>query len=139
MKFACGCPSFVRSGYHFCANRGKCRPTFTAYVWNTFCPAARKSLKGKSYVPGVSLPKCCKGLSEEKLASLCAKCLVDDMDMKDASRRICAGCAETLPNDPAVDPVAEFENLVQLWPADKKSRYFRRKKDSTEKDKGWSL
>ncbi|KAI1255669.1 hypothetical protein MGN70_002784 [Eutypa lata] len=139
MLFACGCRSVHRSGYTFCANRGQCTSTFTLSRWNAWCPAARKMLKGKPYKTGMRLPKCCNDLSEKQRLKLCTKCLVDGMDMSSVSRRICPGCDETMPYDPSLDPVAEFEKFLPLWPAEKKTRYLRRKEDPSEKDKGWSL
>ncbi len=89
------------------------------------------------------LPRCCEDLSEDKLAKLCLKCKPDGTDMEDSVRRACAECTEKLPDDDKgvthLDPVDEFERHVQLWPPDKKARYFRRKSDTTAKNCGWSM
>ncbi|RYC56086.1 hypothetical protein CHU98_g10135 [Xylaria longipes] len=123
------CGHFTRrnSGYKLCARRGEegCTISLQRYQWKTFCPLARKSLKGRRYTPGTRLPACCEKLDCERL---CHKC--DSITLEGS---ICPGHLE-LVSEEIVDletASAVFEKAVCLWPSDHRGRYLRRKGDKT--------
>ncbi|KAI1747173.1 hypothetical protein F4782DRAFT_449294 [Xylaria castorea] len=145
--FPCGCYTWRNSGYEFCSHRGveggSCTITLRRYLWKTFCPRARKSLKGKRYTPDTRLPPCCEGkLDSETWGRLCHRC---DSSPTEPSQGPtiwnCPGHLELL-SDEVVDletAEAVFEKAVGLWPLDHRGRYFRRKKDKACKGMSWSF
>ncbi|KAI0551202.1 hypothetical protein F4679DRAFT_144754 [Xylaria curta] len=142
-SFPCGCPSWRNSGYSYCADRGipgSCTVTLKKYEWKTFCPRARKALKGKKYKPGTRLPSCC---SKSNPGSLCCKC---DSSHTEASQGPtlwnCYGRHLELLSEEVVDvktAEAFFENAVKLWPSGHQGRFYRRKKDKRATGVWWSL
>ncbi|CAJ2512472.1 Uu.00g054870.m01.CDS01 [Anthostomella pinea] len=120
------------SGYDFCAKRGSklCFPRLERHLWTTFCPDSRKGLRGRQYSSGMrGLPRCCNHLDSTALSLLCLKCNSDPADGRARSRWWCADHHQRLPADVDLDPQAEFDKCVNLWPADMQRRYFRRRDD----------
>ncbi|KAI2617511.1 hypothetical protein GGS26DRAFT_576408 [Hypomontagnella submonticulosa] len=139
VKFVCGCVSEKGSEYSYCRRRGKgCKLNIlTQFEWQTFCPNARKALKGKKkYDDTVILPRCCSGLDKARLESLCLKC--NPLDYSDY-HRFCPGHLVNLSTQPDTRAEEEFEKAVKLWPSSPRCRYFRRKSDPTARDVGWSM
>lgn len=147
--FPCGCATWKGSEYKYCRDRGKgCQAKeFRQFEWQTFCPQSRMAMKGKSrYDDSIVLPKCCSHLEKEKLEALCLKCnsLKENTELLHCycpEHMVCVSSSSspTSSSHTKGDVENEFEKVVQLWPSNLKTRYYRRKQDKTARDCGWSL
>ncbi|OTB03814.1 hypothetical protein M426DRAFT_12109 [Hypoxylon sp. CI-4A] len=134
--YPCGCAS-AKGEYRYCEKRGEgCEAKFANMMWTTFCPEARKALRGRKYNPKIILPKCCKDLCESECRKLCLKC--DSTRIFDLDHRPCGGHIVHVPSDNVTHPEKQFEKHVRFWPTDIRGRFTRRQSDPKAKG-GWSV
>ncbi|KAI2641332.1 hypothetical protein GGS21DRAFT_369325 [Xylaria nigripes] len=142
--FPCGCVTWRSSGYSFCNARGtkRCTVTLEHHRWETFCPASRRSLRGKRYTAEKRLPPCCDGLDPDAREELCSTCDSLPTDPSGVPGLWhCPGHVEVLEKRFTDLHEAEvfFEKALKYWPADHRARYLRRKSDKNCRGVWWSL
>ncbi|KAI0437061.1 hypothetical protein F4803DRAFT_540181 [Xylaria telfairii] len=148
--FPCGCSTWRNSGYDYCPKRGSCTTVnLRRFRWKTFCPAARKSLRGRRFSSTTAttttttttrLPSCCDSTTTP-CERLCRKC---DSSITDPSEGPtiwnCPGHLELI-SDETVDleaAEAVFGQAVAHWPIGHRGRYVRRKGDKASTGVWWS-